>query len=149
MDLSPFPQPSGKTLVTVATYNEMENLPRLVEEIFRFAPQVDILVIDDNSPDGTGQWCDRQQAQNPRIFCLHRPGKLGLGTAIVAGMKYAIQHGYSVRAQHGRRLQPPAEIPAAVAGRHGPAGPTAGRRDDRLALHSGRRRGGLAAGNAG
>ena len=51
---------TGKTLVTVATYNEMENLPRLVEEIFRFAPQVDILVIDDNSPDGTGQWCDRQ-----------------------------------------------------------------------------------------
>ena len=54
--------PSGKTLVTVATYNEMENLPRLVEEILRFAPQVDILVIDDNSPDGTGQWCDQQQA---------------------------------------------------------------------------------------
>ncbi len=87
--------PTAKTLVTVATYNEMENLPRLVEEIFRFAPQVDILVIDDNSPDGTGQWCDRQQAQNPRIFCLHRAGKLGLGTAIMAGMKYALEHGYS------------------------------------------------------
>jgi dolichol-phosphate mannosyltransferase len=87
--------PSGKTLVTVATYNEMENLPRLVEEIFRFAPQVDILVIDDNSPDGTGQWCDRQQAQNPRIFCLHRAGKLGLGTATMAGMQYAIQHDYA------------------------------------------------------
>ena len=86
---------SGKTLVTVATYNEMENLPRLVEEIFRFAPQVDILVIDDNSPDGTGQWCDEQRATNPRIFCLHRAGKLGLGTAIMAGMKYALEHGYS------------------------------------------------------
>jgi dolichol-phosphate mannosyltransferase len=86
---------SGKTLVTVATYNEMENLPRLIEEIFRFAPQVDILVIDDNSPDGTGQWCDRQHAQNPRISCLHRAGKLGLGTATMAGMQYAIKQGYA------------------------------------------------------
>jgi len=47
---------SQKTLVTVATYNEMENLPRLVEQIFQFAPDVDLLVIDDNSPDGTGRW---------------------------------------------------------------------------------------------
>ena len=51
---------ADKTLVMTATYNEIENLPRLVEEVFRFAPQVDMLVIDDNSPDGTGQWCDRQ-----------------------------------------------------------------------------------------
>ncbi len=85
---------TGKTLVTVATYNEMENLPRLVEEIFRFAPQVDILVIDDNSPDGTGKWCDQQRVNNKRITCLHRSGKLGLGTATIAGMKYAIQRGY-------------------------------------------------------
>ena len=85
---------TGKTLVTVATYNEMENLPRLVEEIFRFVPQVDILVIDDNSPDGTGKWCDQQRANNKRINCLHRSGKLGLGTATIAGMKYAIQRGY-------------------------------------------------------
>jgi dolichol-phosphate mannosyltransferase len=83
-----------RTLVTVATYNEMENLPRLVEEIFRYAPDAELLVIDDNSPDGTGQWCDRQHAAEPRLLCLHRPGKQGLGTAIIAGMKYAIQHGY-------------------------------------------------------
>jgi dolichol-phosphate mannosyltransferase len=86
--------PTEKTLVTVATYNEMENLPRLVEEIFHFAPQADILVIDDNSPDGTGQWCEQQGANNARIACLHRPGKLGLGTATIAGMHYAIEHGY-------------------------------------------------------
>ena len=85
---------TDKTLVTVATYNEMENLPRLVEEIFRYIPQADILVIDDNSPDGTGQWCDRQAAEDPRIHCLHREGKLGLGTATIAGMKYGIEHGY-------------------------------------------------------
>jgi dolichol-phosphate mannosyltransferase len=84
----------GKTLVMTATYNEIDNLPQLVEEVFHFAPEVDFLVIDDNSPDGTGRWCDEQAAANPKIHCLHRSGKLGLGTAIIAGMKYAIEHGY-------------------------------------------------------
>jgi dolichol-phosphate mannosyltransferase len=83
-----------KTLVTVATYNEIENLPRLVEEIFAQAPELHLLVIDDNSPDGTGDWCDRKAAEDPRVHCLHRAGKLGLGTATIAGMKYAIEHGY-------------------------------------------------------
>src|SRR3989339_2005912 len=82
------------TLVTVATYNEIENLPSLVEEIFRAAPQVEILVIDDASPDGTGQWCDSRAAEDRRVHCLHREGKLGLGTATLAGMQHAIQHGY-------------------------------------------------------
>jgi dolichol-phosphate mannosyltransferase len=83
-----------RTLVTVATYNEIENLPRLVEEIWQVQPQADILVIDDNSPDGTGKWCDERAASDPRLKCLHRAGKLGLGTATIAGMQYAIQHGY-------------------------------------------------------
>lgn len=83
-----------RTLVTLATYNEIENLPRLVEEIFRYAPQVDILVIDDNSPDGTGRWCAEKAAADARVHCLHRPGKLGLGTATFAGFEYAIEHGY-------------------------------------------------------
>lgn len=85
---------SNKTLVTVATYDEIENLPRLVAEIFDRAPDVDILVIDDNSPDGTGRWCDEKGAEDQRLHCLHRPGKLGLGTATIAGMKYGIEHGY-------------------------------------------------------
>jgi dolichol-phosphate mannosyltransferase len=83
-----------KTLITVCTYNEIENLPRLVEEILQNASAADLLVIDDNSPDGTGQWCDQRAAADPRLHCLHRTGKLGLGTAIIAGMKYAIEHGY-------------------------------------------------------
>lgn len=83
-----------KTLVTVATYNEMENLPDLVDQVFETVPQVDLLVIDDNSPDGTGQWCDEKAADEPRLYCLHREGKLGLGTATIAGMKYGIEHGY-------------------------------------------------------
>ena len=83
-----------KTLVTVATYNELENLPGLVEEIFRVAPEVDLLVIDDNSPDGTGDWCDRKAAEDARVHCLHREGKLGLGTATIAAMRYGIEQGY-------------------------------------------------------
>ena len=83
-----------RILVTIATYNEMENLPTLVEQIFAQAPDVEILVIDDNSPDGTGRWCDEKHAQDPRVHCLHRAGKLGLGTATIAGMKYAIEQGY-------------------------------------------------------
>jgi dolichol-phosphate mannosyltransferase len=82
-----------KTLVAVATYNEIENLPRLVDAIFRAVPHADLLVIDDNSPDGTGAWCDQKQAADPRVRCLHRECKLGLGTAIVTGMKYAIDQG--------------------------------------------------------
>jgi dolichol-phosphate mannosyltransferase len=85
---------TAKTLVTIATYNEIENLPRLVDEVFHFAPQVDVLVIDDHSPDGTGQWCDGRGAEDPRVHCLHREGKLGLGSAIITGMKYGIEHGY-------------------------------------------------------
>lgn len=77
-----------------ATYNEIDNLPLLVAEVFKHAPSVDLLVVDDNSPDGTGAWCDEQARQDPRLHCLHRSGKLGLGSAIIAGMRYAIEEGY-------------------------------------------------------
>jgi dolichol-phosphate mannosyltransferase len=86
--------PKRDTLVTLATYNEIENLPRLVDAILASAPQADLLVIDDSSPDGTGRWCDERAAREPRLSCLHRPGKLGLGTATIAGMSHAIEHGY-------------------------------------------------------
>jgi dolichol-phosphate mannosyltransferase len=85
---------ADKTLVMTATYNEIENLPRLVDEVLATVPQVDFLVVDDNSPDGTGCWCDERALLERRLHCLHRTGKLGLGTAIVAGMKYAIERGY-------------------------------------------------------
>ncbi len=85
---------ADKTLINIATYNEIENLPHLVEEIFRYAPDAHLLVVDDNSPDGTGRWVDELAARDERVHCLHRTGKLGLGTAIMAGMKYAIEHGY-------------------------------------------------------
>jgi dolichol-phosphate mannosyltransferase len=115
---------AGKTLITVATYNEMENLPPLAEEIFRFAPEADLLVIDDNSPDGTGAWCDRKHAEDPRVNCLHRSGKLGLGTAIIAGMKYAIEHGYRYMLNLDADFShPPKCLPALIAGMDPPGGP--------------------------
>ena len=83
-----------RTLVTVATYNEIDNLPDLFEQVIEIAPRVDLLVIDDNSPDGTGGWCDRKAKDDRRLFCLHRSGKLGLGTATIAGMRFAIERGY-------------------------------------------------------
>jgi dolichol-phosphate mannosyltransferase len=113
-----------KTLVTVATVNEMENLPLLVEEIFRFLPDADLLVIDDNSPDGTGAWCDRMGAENSRVFCLHRPGKMGLGTAIIAGMKYGIEHGYRyVLNMDADFSHPPKNLPALQSGMDPADGP--------------------------
>lgn len=113
-----------KLLVTVATYNEIENLPRLVDEIFQFVPQADLLVIDDNSPDGTGAWCDRQSQADPRVHCLHRAGKLGLGTATIAGMKYAIEHGYKlVLNMDADFSHHPRYLPALLAGMEPADGP--------------------------
>jgi dolichol-phosphate mannosyltransferase len=113
-----------KTLVTVATYNEIENLPKLVEEVFAYAPDVDLLVIDDNSPDGTGAWCDRRAEQDGRVHCLHRPAKLGLGTAIIAGMKWALDRGYrQVLNMDADFSHHPRYLPAILAGMDPPEGP--------------------------
>jgi dolichol-phosphate mannosyltransferase len=74
-------------------------------------------VIDDNSPDGTGQWCERKSREDPRVRCLHRAGKLGLGTAMLAGMKYAVEHGYRyVLTIDADLSHPPKYIPAMLAG---------------------------------
>ena len=83
-----------KTLVIIPTYNEAENLRPLLEAIFSFVSTTDILIVDDHSPDGTGELADSIAAEDSRVRVLHRPGKLGLGTAYIAGFKYAIAHGY-------------------------------------------------------
>ena len=85
-----------RTLVALATYNEIENLPGLVDEILRVLPDADILVVDDNSPDGTGRWCDEKAAVESRLRCLHRLAKLGLGSATLAAARYALQERYDV-----------------------------------------------------
>ncbi|HPD15450.1 MAG TPA: polyprenol monophosphomannose synthase [Planctomycetota bacterium] len=84
-----------RTLIVLATYNERENLPALVQALLALGlPDLDILVVDDNSPDGTGQLADELAATHGNIRVLHRAGKLGLGTAHVAAMRHAIEHGY-------------------------------------------------------
>lgn len=85
---------TDRLLITLCTYNERENLDQIVPEIFAVAPDADLLVVDDASPDGTGGLADELAANDGRIRVLHREGKLGLGTAIVAGFRYAIEHGY-------------------------------------------------------
>ena len=83
-----------KTLIIIPTYNEAENLQPLLEAVFSFVVATDILIVDDNSPDGTGDLADAIAAKDARVHVLHRSGKLGLGTAYIAGFKYAIAHGY-------------------------------------------------------
>lgn len=85
-----------KILVVLATYNEIENLPGLSAEILRVLPAADLLVVDDNSPDGSGRWCDEAARSESRIHCLHRAAKLGLGSATLEGFRYAIERGYEV-----------------------------------------------------
>jgi len=83
-----------KTLIIIPTYNELENLRPLLQEIFLYAPETDVLIVDDNSPDGTGKLADEIHNENPQVHVLHRAGKLGLGTAYIAGFKYAVAHDY-------------------------------------------------------
>ncbi len=85
-----------RVLVSMATYNERDNLAALVREIHQFVPAADVLVTDDNSPDGTGKLADELAAADPRVHVLHRPGKLGLGTAILAALRYAMEHDYDL-----------------------------------------------------
>jgi dolichol-phosphate mannosyltransferase len=83
-----------KTLIIIPTYNEAENLSPLLQEIFSYAPLTDVLIVDDHSPDGTGEMADNYQKNDARVHVLHRAGKLGLGTAYLAGFKFALAHGY-------------------------------------------------------
>jgi dolichol-phosphate mannosyltransferase len=106
-----------RLLVSLATYNERDNLSALICDIHTFAPQADVLVIDDNSPDGTGKLADELAARDPRIHVLHRPGKQGLGTALLAAMNYALTHGYDLMANMDADFSHhPRYLPALLAG---------------------------------
>ena len=123
-----------KLLVSLATYNEAGNLQPLVETIRQFAPTCSILVIDDNSPDGTGRIADELRDTLPNIHVIHRPGKLGLGTATLAAMRFAIDHHFDYLLNLDADFShPPRFIPDLLAGHGRP------RRDDRLALRARRR----------
>jgi len=83
-----------KALVIIPTYNERENLPELLRRIFAEGLPLEVLIVDDNSPDATGAAADALAATDPRVHVMHRPGKMGLGSAYVAGFRYAIEHDY-------------------------------------------------------
>ncbi|WP_282938591.1 polyprenol monophosphomannose synthase [Corynebacterium auriscanis] len=88
---------SDKTLVIIPTFNERENLPLIVDRLFKAEPErVDVLVVDDASPDGTGDIADEMAAKDSRIHVLHRQGKGGLGGAYIAGFRWGLDNGYEV-----------------------------------------------------
>ena len=85
-----------RVLVVVPTYNERVNVPLIVPAILGQDPCIDVLVVDDSSPDATGELADLLAAENPRVHVLHRSQKEGLGKAYIAGFRWALDHGYDL-----------------------------------------------------
>lgn len=81
-------------LVIIPTYNEIENISSIIEAVLTQGPEYSVLVVDDNSPDGTGELVAVLGKENTRVRLLQRPGKLGLGTAYIAGFKYGLEHDF-------------------------------------------------------
>ncbi|MEU9205995.1 polyprenol monophosphomannose synthase [Streptomyces sp. NPDC048332] len=88
--------PLGRALVIIPTYNEAENIKPIVSRVRAAVPEADILVADDNSPDGTGKLADEIAATDDQVHVLHRKGKEGLGAAYLAGFRWGIDHDYGV-----------------------------------------------------
>jgi dolichol-phosphate mannosyltransferase len=105
-----------QTVIIIPTYNERENLEALLAKIRSAAPETDVLIVDDNSPDGTGDIANRLSNAAPSsVFVLHRPRKEGLGRAYVAGFTYALQAGYDLIIQMDADLShDPAYIPGMI-----------------------------------
>jgi len=103
----------ARQLVCIPTYNEAANILPLVERVHEAAPDSDVLVIDDASPDGTGDLVRDRMLKDAQLEIMARPGKLGLGTAYMAGFAYGLQHGYtSVLTMDSDFSHPPDRIPA-------------------------------------
>ncbi|HET7304764.1 MAG TPA: polyprenol monophosphomannose synthase [Segeticoccus sp.] len=86
----------GRVAVLVPTYNERQNLPRILQRLRAAVPTVDVVVIDDGSPDGTGALADDLAARDDRLHVLHRAAKEGLGAAYLEGFRWVLDHGYEV-----------------------------------------------------
>jgi dolichol-phosphate mannosyltransferase len=109
-----------RLLILLATYNERDNLEALLTQIQQAVPGAEVLVIDDGSPDGTGELADALAARWPWLRVMHRAGKLGLGTAQLAGMRYAMEHGYDlVLTMDADFSHHPRYLPALLAGMAG------------------------------
>jgi dolichol-phosphate mannosyltransferase len=102
-----------KTIIVVPTYNESENLPELLCQLEALGMDIHVLVVDDNSPDGTGTLAKDMAAQRPWLRVMHRPAKIGLGTAYLDGFRFALDEGYEVIGQMDADLShDPAHLPA-------------------------------------
>ncbi|MGW7610737.1 polyprenol monophosphomannose synthase [Streptomyces sp. NPDC054766] len=88
--------PLGTALVIIPTYNEAENIKKIVGRVRSAVPEAHVLVADDNSPDGTGKLADELAADDENVQVLHRKGKEGLGAAYLAGFRWGLEHGYGV-----------------------------------------------------
>lgn len=86
--------PIERVAVLIPTYNERDNLPLIVERVRESVPAADVVVLDDNSPDGTGEVADAMAAADPQVTVIHRQGKEGLGAAYLAGFRWALERGY-------------------------------------------------------
>jgi dolichol-phosphate mannosyltransferase len=105
-----------RALVILPTYDEAENVLPLVRDVLAASPDLDVLVVDDNSPDGTGDLVEGARAGEPRLHLLRRPGKLGLGTAYLAGFRYGLEHGYDrILTMDCDRSHHPRHLPAILA----------------------------------
>lgn len=106
-----------RTIVVIPTYNERNNLASLVAGVRQYAPDIDLLFVDDNSPDGTGELADElSRSSGANISVLHRRSKQGLGTAYVAGFRYALEKGYEIVLQMDADLShDPSYLPALLA----------------------------------
>jgi len=104
----------AKLLVVIATYDEIDNLPRLVEALHAAVPWADLLVIDDGSPDGTGRWADERSASDRQLTVIHRPRKSGLGSATLRGFREGIDRGYDLVATIDADFSHPPERLAAL-----------------------------------
>lgn len=102
----------GRALVIIPTFNEAENIPRLIPAVLSQAPAIDILIVDDGSPDGTADLVRQFQTGSHRVHLIVRPGKMGLGTAYVEGFRFAMRNGYAfVFEMDADFSHDPAEIP--------------------------------------
>ena len=111
----------GRILVIVPTYNEVDNLPRKVPQILAQDPRIDVLVVDDGSPDGTGQLAADMAVSNARVHALRRPGKEGLGTAYLAGFEWGLDRKYQLLFEMDADIShPPEALPCMIeaAGTH-------------------------------
>ena len=107
---------TARTLVIIPTYDELENLPIILDLLFAAAPDVDVLVMDDGSPDGTGELAEQIAATDPRVHVQHRAGKLGLGSAYLQGFAWGLEQGYAQLVEmDADGSHPPAELPAMIA----------------------------------